>query len=87
MHENDRRAIGIFIFVRRHPLPKPRTHKICDIKNFFGIKFGDFCKIWILANLKSLTLKFQNLKSLTLKFQNLKSLTLTQKFPIWTQFF
>ena len=52
-----------------------------------GIKFGDFCKIWILANLKSLTLKFQNLKSLTLKFQNLKSLTLTQKFPIWTQFF
>ena len=40
-----------------------------------------------MANLKSLTLKFQNLKSLTLKLQNLKSLTLTQKFPIWTQNF
>ena len=47
------------------------------ILRIFLTKFGDFCKIWILANLKSLTLKFQNLKSLTLP----------QKFPIWTQIF
>ena len=24
----------------------PKTHKICDEKNFFGIKFGDFGEIW-----------------------------------------
>ena len=25
---------------------QPKTHKICDKKNFFGIKFGDFGEMW-----------------------------------------
>ena len=59
-------------------LRAPRTHKICDIKNFFGIKFGDFVKIWNLANF----VKFEILNPS--ENQNLRSLTLDHKIWILT---
>ena len=62
----------------RVPIFRPRTHKICDIKNFFGIKFGDFVKIWNLANF----VKFEILNPS--ENQNLRSLTLDHKIWILT---
>ena len=57
----------------------PRTHKICDIKNFWT-KFGDFCKIWILVKF----VKFEILNPKISKFEilnpNTKISNLDTKF-------
>ena len=54
----------------------PRTHKICDIKNFL-IKFGDFVKFWILVKFEILNPKISKFEILN---PNTKISNLDTKF-------